>query len=385
MNERYSNEKNDDSNKKSIEPEKSELNSDKQNPVTPKKRLRLSPRAKDNISFTIKLIVGLGLFYFLYRSINPAKLKSILYSVDIRYLLAGIASFLIAVVVSAATWKILLIPLGLEISWTQVVILRIISFFINNTLPSGVAGDAWRAYYYGVQEKNPGASFASVLVEKWVSFVSLAVFSLLALILGNEQFKEFNIFVPVLIFVIFMSIAVILSIIMLPWFIRNGRSFFKRYGINNPYLVGIESLHVYQEKKEFVLYSLLVTCLSPLIGVFAFYFIGLSIGCKPPLISYFILVPLIRVINHIPISVNSIGTQDVTIVVFMAQYGITRESGISMSLLAHLLKIIVGAIGGVCYLFLVFEEKKLRGMPWRRKKPPNGIINESDSNKTQEK
>jgi len=358
MNEKFPKKNKDDLNDKSIESEENISKKDKQDPAKLKKRLKLSPQAKDNISFIIRLIIGLGLFYFLYRSINPIKLKAILYSVDTWYLIAAIASFLIPVVVSATAWKILLIPLGLKISWHQAIILRIISFFINNTLPSGIAGDAWRAYYYGLQERNPGASFASVLVEKWVSFVSLAIFSLLALILGKEEFERFNMFKPVLLFVIFMFTAVIISLIILPWLVNKGRSFFRRYGIDNPYLIGIESLHIYREKKEYVFYSLLVTCFSPLVGVFAFYFIGLSIGCKPPLISYFMLVPLIRVINHIPITVNSIGTQDITMVVFLAQYGLTRESGVSMSLIAHLLKIIVGGIGGLCYIYLVFRDKK---------------------------
>jgi len=312
----------------------------------------------ENIKFTLRLIFSCALIYLLYKSVDPVKLKSILYTVDYRYLFAGIIAFSIAVVVSAAAWKILLNALNLDISWPHVIKFRLISFFMNNALPSGIAGDAWRAYVVGMEKRNPGASFASVLVEKWVSYVSLALFSLLSLILGWKQFQDSTIFKPVLYFVCFMMGTVILSIILLPWFIDKGKSFFLKYGIDNPYLIGMESLHKYREKKHAVLYSLLITCLSPLVGVFAYYFIALSLGCKVPLFSFFVLVPLIRVINHIPVSVNSIGTQDITMVIFFAGFGITKELGFAMSLLGHLLKVVVGAAGGILYMGFFSKKTK---------------------------
>ena len=313
---------------------------------------------KDNIKFILKLIFSFALFYLLYRSVDPAKLKTILYTVNYPYLIAGILAFFVAVVVSAAAWKILLKALDLEISWSRVIKLRLISFFMNNALPSGIAGDAWRAYVFGMEKKNPGASFASVLVEKWVSYVSLAFFSLLALILGWEQFGNSGIFRPVLYFVSFMVGSVLISILLLPWFIDKGKSFFLKYGIDNPYLIGIESLHRYRSKKLQVFYSFLVTCISPLVGVFAYYLISLSLGCKLPIMTFFVLVPLIRVVNHIPVSVNSIGTQDVTMVIFFAGFGISKELGFAMSLLGHLLKVVVSIVGGAFYMAMFSKEIK---------------------------
>lgn len=307
---------------------------------------------EENFKFAFRLVFSMALLYLLYRSVDPVKLKAILYTVDYRYLAAGVLAFSIAVVVSAAAWKVLLKALDLEISWLEITKLRLVSFFMNNALPSGIAGDAWRAYVFGMEKGNMGASFASVIVDKWVSYVSLAIFSVIALLLGWKQFQESSIFQPILYFTAFMVVSVLVSIALLPWFIDKGKAFFLKYGINNPYLIGMESLHRYRNKKAAVLYSLLITCISPLVGVFAYYFIALSLGCNTPISTFFVLVPLIRVINHIPVSVNSIGTQDVTMVVFFGGFGIDRELAFAMSLLGHLLKVIIGAAGGILYMMM---------------------------------
>lgn len=307
------------------------------------------PQKRNAIMFVIRVFISLGLLYLLYRAVDTEKIKSIIYGVSIPWLLAGIGAFSFAVLVSAAAWKILLIPLGLKISWPKVIKFRLISFFFNNLLPSGVAGDFWRAFVYGTEAGNPGGSFASVLADKWVSYVSLAIFAAIALVLGKKQFMEVNLFGPVLIFVILMILSIIVSIILLPWLIGRGKDFFQKFGLNNPYLIGMDSLQVYRGNKKYILYSLLITCLSPLAGVFAFYFIALSMGKSLPLLSFFVMVPLLRVINHIPVSINSFGTQDLTFVLFFAKYGLTGETSLSFSLLAHFLKFIIGIAGGACY------------------------------------
>jgi uncharacterized membrane protein YbhN (UPF0104 family) len=230
-------------------------------------------------------------------------------------------------------------------------VLRLISLFFNQALPTGMAGDLWRAYIFGAREDKMGASFASVLAEKWVSYLSLSFCALIALLMGWGNFHQSNLAKPMAYFVAGMLVVAGLSILLMPWFIANGRKFFSRFGVSNPWLEGMDSFHVYRENKKYLFYAFLLSCISPFVGGLAFYFISLSIKCNAPLMSFFILVPLTRVVAYLPVVVSSIGTQDITTVLFYAKYGIAKEVSFSISILGHALKMLVGASGGLCYLF----------------------------------
>lgn len=305
---------------------------------------------KRNLSLLIKILVGGILLWFIFDSVDLEKLRKTILMTDPWYLTPGIIAFALAVVVSAAAWKILLIPLGLEISWVRAIKIRLIAFFFNMILPSGIAGDVWRGFVYGAEVKNPGGSFASVLAEKWVSFVSLTISAVFALFLGIGDLKQEGLFYPVLHFILLMVSATLISIILFPWFTKKGTGFFSRFGISSPYFIGVKSLGVYGKKTNYVWYALVVTMLSPLLGSVAFYFSAAALGYKLPFYVFIVLVPLVRVINHIPVSINAIGTQDVAMVLFLTRYGISREVSFSTSLLAHGLKLVVTLMGAVSYL-----------------------------------
>ncbi|MCE1248388.1 MAG: flippase-like domain-containing protein [Firmicutes bacterium] len=309
-------------------------------------------KRKSLLIYFLKLAFSFLLLYLLFRHINTAKLLAVLKSAEPVWLCASFTAFFVAVWSSAAAWKVLLEPLGLHISWTHVMILRLISLFFNQALPTGMAGDLWRAYIFGAREDKMGASFASVLAEKWVSYLSLSFCALIALLMGWDSFSKSKLSVPLAWFVGGMLAVAIGSILLMPWFIANGKKFFSRFGIANPWLEGMESFHIYRSYKKHLFYAFLLSCISPFAGGLAFWFISLSIKSSAPLQSFFILVPLTRVVAYLPVVVSSIGTQDITTVLFYAKYGIAKEVSFSISLIGHALKMLVGATGGLCYLFV---------------------------------
>lgn len=340
-----------------------------------------SSAIKRSLIFLLKLTFSLGLIYVLFRSIDTAKMKEILLQADSFYMLHAMTAYAAAAVVSAVTWKILLIPLGLKISFYNAVKYRFISFFINNTLPSGVAGDAWRAYSFGKEAENTGRSFASVIVDKWVSYVALAGFALLSLFFGAEKFKELDLFKPLAVFVLFLTISIAVSILILPWLIKKGKNFFARYGINNPYTEGFDSLEIYRKKPLWILGACLLTVFSPLLGVGAYYYISLALNAPLPFLSFFMLVPVVRVINHIPISINAIGTQDISIVFFCQKFGMSMETAFSVSLLSHLLKTSITGIGGIWLLIIYLKQGGFKNILNGKNDKKNLLSNNNNTKK----
>ncbi len=297
----------------------------------------------------LRILVGGILIGFLLWSVDLEKVKKLIFSSNPIYLWGAVLSFFVAVVVSAFSWKVILKGMGLDISWGKAIFLRLISFFLNTLLPSGIAGDVWRGYVYGNEIKNLGGSFAAVLVEKWVSYVSLALFGGLAIVGGYRQFKEIHLINPLLFFVGGMILSILLSIVLYRY-IDKGICFLKRYGVESPYFIGAKYLKEIGTKWEYVVLSLVVTLLSPLLGSLAFYMVSNSVGKPLPVYAFLMLIPIMRVINHVPVSINAIGTQDVVMVLFLSKYGLSVEAGVSMSFLAHFLKMVVSLVGGIAYL-----------------------------------
>jgi len=132
--------------------------------------------------------------------------------------------------------------------------------------------------------------------------------------------------------------------------------FLKKAGLYDANLSSLkEGLAGYRKSPLTLLGALLMTSLSPLLECLTYILIINSLNLDVSYLPVFMLVPLLRFINHIPVSVNSIGTQDLTLLLFWKPLGLSPEQALSISILMHLLRLLVGATGGLLYVAFPYE------------------------------
>jgi uncharacterized membrane protein YbhN (UPF0104 family) len=93
------------------------------------------------------------------------------------------------------------------------------------------------------------------------------------------------------------------------------------------------------------------------LNVILYYFlIGLALHLNIQFIDYFIFIPIVLVIQIIPITINGLGLREGSYIEIFKFYGISPQAAVSFSLVDVGFNLVLGLIGGIIYV--------------SRKKPP---------------
>lgn len=298
----------------------------------------------------LRLGLGVGLLAWLVVQADPSALGEALGRARPEPMALACALFLIGVVFSAVPWKLLLPPLRLEVSWRDAVDLSLMGFCVNNLVPGGLGGDALRAWAAARGTGRPVPAVASVLMDRWLAFVCLV---LIALALAGTHAGTLRAagLGPVVLGVITVLLLMFgASLALFGGGLRLARPVLDRIAMGAPAVGLVASLREYGGHPRRLLLCLLLTMVTPVLDGLGFCLIGAGLGLEQPLWTYLLMIPVVRVIHHLPLSVNAVGTQDVAVVFFWGALGVPAAEALTMSVGAHALKLVVALVAGAIYL-----------------------------------
>ena len=81
-----------------------------------------------------------------------------------------------------------------------------------------------------------------------------------------------------------------------------------------------------------------------------FFLIGKALHLAIPLLDYFIVIPIVLLVQVIPISVNGWGLREASYIEIFGFYGIGAAAAVSFSLIEVAFGLIVGLAGGAIYV-----------------------------------
>lgn len=140
---------------------------------------------KSHLINLFKLIVGIGLLYWLFRKLpDPARLWQQIASADKGLLLLGACCYAAAVALSGIKWGILLRAIGIPVATPRLLAYQWVAEFFNNFLPAQVGGDVMRGYALATDTHRTADAAASVLIDR---FIGLLVFMLAAALASTSM------------------------------------------------------------------------------------------------------------------------------------------------------------------------------------------------------
>ncbi|MGH7821782.1 MAG: lysylphosphatidylglycerol synthase domain-containing protein, partial [Candidatus Binatia bacterium] len=74
-----------------------------------------------------------------------------------------------------------------------------------------------------------------------------------------------------------------------------------------------------------------------------------AVGIERPLSDFFVIVPLVSLVESIPVSVYGIGLRDVSYVYLLGLGGTAKEQALSLSVLYVVVSLLYGLCGGVVF------------------------------------
>ena len=144
-------------------------------------------------SLTIPLLIGIGLIYYQYTSLNSEQLENIkLYfrNADYRYVFLSLCIALVGYWARAYRWKYSLNHLGYETKFQNNFFAVCVSYLVNLTIPR--SGEITRAVLLKKYEKVPfDKGFGTIVAERVVDLLLFLLFVFIAFVLQFNIISDF--------------------------------------------------------------------------------------------------------------------------------------------------------------------------------------------------
>jgi uncharacterized protein (TIRG00374 family) len=310
------------------------------------------PKRQKHVTLVLKIVFSLAILIFILTtqtSVRDILVK--LKGVNPFWLLFSFSLHAFGLFASAIRWQILARAQGDEIPLSYLAKSYLVGTFFNNFLPTRFGGDIVRIWDGSRYSRSILKSSAIVLVERFTGIIVLFLFAVLASFTRLDMARQ----IPVIWVSLLLGLVglIIIFAFFLP-FSHQLLMAIPRRGLldkaKKQILLFRETiLHYRTQKGPFLLATFWALLLQ--LNVILYYFlIGKALHLKIHFIDYFIFIPIVLVIQLIPITINGLGLREGSYIEIFKFYGIPAETAFSFSIIDVAFVLILGLAGGVIYV-----------------------------------
>ncbi len=325
---------------------------------------RLPALSSKWIKVGLGFLIGALSLYLALRDLDLARVRAVLSSAQIGYVVAGLGSVALNTWAKAARWQVLLGPAGRGIPMRSLLASLLIGQMLNFALPLR-AGDLTRAVTIGGRGAGRSYTLGTVVVEKVIDLFSYALLfaAVLALIPMPEWFRQSA---WASIGVGLFTGAAIAALAFRPrpfWVVAEWLltrlpdrwSAAVRIRLQNGFS-GLGSLRRRSDQLKLALWTGVVWATAILTN----HVVMLAFGVELPLVASIALALALVVAISLPAMPGRIGIHEYTCVVVLGLFGIDQTLAFSYGVILHLVIMLpVVVAGGVYY---VAERKPKEGL-----------------------
>lgn len=302
--------------------------------------------------FAFKMAVTAALVFLFYRRITVDQLTSVLFNINLIWLPLLFLVLLLNSFISTVKWHIFLKASGLKTNLGRLFRTYLGAGFLNLFMPSNVGGDFYRIYDTGVKTSDAARSTASVLADRITGFLAIVIFGLAASVAGAGRIKE-----PMLIVVpiaVFSALALLIALLYQQKILRKLLSI---TGLSKFRVIEKQTdnfLTAFQEyrKSPGLFTKVMAISFSFQFMVIVFVFLmAKSLDINAPFPLFCMFVPLISLLEAVPVTMYGVGFREAGYLIFMHSAGGTDQDALSLSLLYVILSLLYSSLGGIVLLF----------------------------------
>lgn len=298
----------------------------------------------------IRFAVSGLLVFLLYRRVPLSELTDILSSV--RLLPLGLVFVLTFgnTVLSAIKWRAFLHADGIDVSLPSLVGSYMTGSFFNMFLPSNIGGDVYRVYDVGRASGRGLESFASVFADRLTGFLALVTLGLFFSVVGIRTLPDPRVVLLPALFCagLFVTVWLLKKQGPLFWVLRVSR-FDRIPAISRAAERFLASFRIYSARPGLAARAMAISFLFQISIIFSIWMLSRALGLEIRFLYFCIFVPVISVLEALPITIFGLGVRDASYVFFFGQVGVERVEALSLAVLYVLLTLAYGALGGVVF------------------------------------
>ncbi|OPY36713.1 MAG: hypothetical protein A4E35_01821 [Methanoregula sp. PtaU1.Bin051] len=300
-------------------------------------------------------VIGFVLFIFILTRIDISSLLTIFTSINPALLLLALAVNCVAVVMKSYKWKIIVGTVNNSFSLSESIRAFLIGFSFSVLTPAKL-GDFIRAFYVKNENCSTGIALSTVVTDRLIDIVMLVAISSAGIFLFSYVYHIEILSILLLLLMaagIACAVAVIANKSLLSRILRPFFNLFvpdaMKQKISDYYHEFYEGLFAFYRHRVAFFLAIIIALISWIPPFIYGYLLAASIGI-PIGISYFvIIIPIISLLDLLPISISGIGTRDAALIFLFGLQGVTPESAVAFSLLYLFMSYWLVALAGAFF------------------------------------
>lgn len=297
-------------------------------------------------------VIGLIIFVLILLSIDLDKFIETIAGARLDYLFFALILGFIGIFIRALKWKTLIQTQGIKISSVKTFKYYLIGISAGLITP-GRIGDLIKAFYIKEKINSLSKALSTVVVDRLIDIAILIIAGVLAVLIFGQFFNTVlvyysSIVLLVIAFAMFLVIFLnkkIFKKLLKPLFYLFVSDKHKKL-LKGGFDKFFESVEKMLQKKYFIVIATLFGIISWAISIIGAFFLAESINLNIPLYFMFLAIPIITLLDIVPISISGIGTRDVALIFLFSFIGLGIEYAVSFSFLYFLVFYIVTSLVG---------------------------------------
>lgn len=303
------------------------------------------------MKLTLKIATGIALILVIFNKIDFYMVVETIRNVDIWLLLLTNVIFIFAnVILCPVKIKLLLKTDGYDIPLKEIISIYWIGMFFNRFLPGGIGGDIIKAYGLAQVTKDSEKAISSVLMERLSGIFAIVPIVLFSLALYYKKLPlSLTRDVLLFIFAVIAGMVVFFNKRMMEGLISilEGLRF---KGLVSKIRGSYLSLYNYRNHGLVVFQVFILSVLFYMIAISAMWLLALSINFNAPITYFFIFLPIIFIVETLPVTISGIGVRESAYAYFFSMAGFDPSLAVSLSFLHFLLGIVNSSFGGIIFV-----------------------------------
>jgi uncharacterized protein (TIRG00374 family) len=302
--------------------------------------------------FTVaKLFISLGLIFLLYHKIPLEDMAAVLTGANFLWLLPIVVLILACTVISAAKWRMFLQSDGINLPLTTLTASYLIGSFYNMFLPSNIGGDSYRIVDVAGRSQQTARTAVSVLADRLSGLLAMVCLGVVSSMLVGSRFGNPWFFL--------IPLTLLAAMLLVLWSIFAQKPFNAVLSIshleNIPLIRKVAdklllSASVYGADRRLLVRAMLLSFLFQFFVCTIVYMLSQVIHCHTGFVYFCMFIPLVTLIETLPISINGIGLRDAGYIFFFGSVGMGELETRSLALLFLALTTSYSTCGGLVYL-----------------------------------
>lgn len=302
------------------------------------------------------VLIGLILFAFILSSIDLQKLILILLKANLYFIFPAFVLLFFVLFGKTLKWWLIVRGHGINFSLKDSFYYWCAGFFVSIFTP-GRIGDVVRAFYL---RKNTRliTGFSTVVIDRLIDVTLLLFLSFFALLFFAFIFGVEIISFPLifLIFVIFIILIFLFSkkkyavFFLKPFFkLLVPEKFREKLQLN--FSLFYESLNEFKRNKSVLIKAIGVSLFTWFCSISIGYLAAVSLQISLPFYFFWLVIPIITLVELIPVTVSGFGTREATVIFLFSFYSLSSEQAVAFSLLYWIIAYLsVIFIGFLCFI-----------------------------------